>query len=66
MNAARSPSWYGRRPEMGLIHPYDAELRFVAEEFGHVLSSAVMTIDRWGLKTYHLRKHVKQFHIPAI
>jgi hypothetical protein len=41
-------------------HPYDAELRFVADEFGHFLASAVSSIDRWGLKECHLRKHVKE------
>jgi len=41
-------------------HPYDAEFRSIAEEFGGFLASAVTSIDRWGLKGYHLRKHVKQ------
>lgn len=41
-------------------HPYDAELHFIAKEFGGLLASIVGTIDRWGLKAYHLQKHIKQ------
>lgn len=41
-------------------HPFDSELRLVAEQFGRVLGDAVSSIDRWGLNKYHLHKHVKQ------
>jgi hypothetical protein len=41
-------------------HPFDSELRAVAEPFGHFLADAVSSIDRWGLSKYHLNKHVKQ------
>jgi DNA-directed RNA polymerase subunit RPC12/RpoP len=40
-------------------HPFDEELRYIAEEFGGFLQKAVESIDRWGLKAYHLRKHKK-------
>jgi hypothetical protein len=43
-----------------LKHPYDGKLRLVAEEFGRFLSNTVSSIDRWGLKSHHLRKHTKQ------
>jgi predicted RecB family nuclease len=40
-------------------HPFDEELRYVAQEFGIFLTSVVSTIDRWGLKAQHLHKHIK-------
>ena len=40
-------------------HPFDEELRYIAREFGVVLTNAVSTIDRWGLKAHHLHKHVR-------
>ena len=40
-------------------HPFDEELRYIAEEFGGFLEKSVASIDRWGLKAYHLRKHKK-------
>jgi hypothetical protein len=40
-------------------HPFDEELRYVAQEFGLVLSNTVSAIDRWGLKAHHLHKHIK-------
>ncbi|MCH7687669.1 MAG: transposase, partial [Planctomycetes bacterium] len=41
-------------------NPFDTDLRLIGEEFGQVLATAVSSIDRWGLKAYHLRKHRKQ------
>lgn len=40
-------------------HPFDEELRYIAQEFGEFLEKSVASIDRWGLKAYHLRKHKK-------
>jgi predicted RecB family nuclease len=38
-------------------HPFDAELRLLAVEFSTVLKRAVETIDAYGFKERHLRKH---------
>ena len=38
-------------------HPFDEELKSIAQQFGVVLRSAVDTIDRRGLKTRYLHKH---------
>jgi hypothetical protein len=38
-------------------HPFDEELKSIAQQFGVVLRSAVDTIDRCGLKTRYLHKH---------
>ena len=50
-------------------HPFDEELRYIAQEFGVFLVNAVSTIGRWGLRSHHLHRHVKdadkmlhQFH----
>ncbi len=40
-----------------LKHPFNDELTFVAKRFGSLLRQIVETIDRWGLKKFHLRKH---------
>ena len=40
-----------------LKHPFNDELTFVAKRFGSLLREIVETIDRYGLKKYHLRKH---------
>ena len=40
-------------------YPFDEELRYIAQEFGVFLVNAVSTIDRWGLRSHHLHKHVK-------
>lgn len=41
-------------------NPFDEEFKWIAAEFGHVLRGIVETIDRYGLKERHLRKHTKQ------
>jgi hypothetical protein len=40
-------------------HPFDEELRYIAQEFGVLLANVVSTIDRWGLTARHLHKHIK-------
>ena len=40
-----------------LKHPFNDELTFVAERFGVILREIVETIDKYGLKKFHLRKH---------
>jgi hypothetical protein len=40
-------------------HPFDEELRYIAQEFGVFLVNAVSTIDRWGLRSHHLHRHIK-------
>jgi len=40
-------------------NPYDEELRSVAEPFGKLLKDIVLTIDRYGLRRFHLHKHIK-------
>jgi predicted RecB family nuclease len=40
-----------------LKHPFDEELSSIARGFGSLLREIVETIDRWGLKRHHLRKH---------
>ena len=42
-----------------LKHPFNDELTFVAKKFGTLLREIVETIDRYGLKKYHLSKHKK-------
>ena len=39
-------------------YPYDEDLRKVAQEFANVLRPIVETIDKHGLKTYFLTKHL--------
>jgi hypothetical protein len=40
-----------------LKHPFDAELKEFGQMFSSVLRNIVETIDRFGLKKRHLRKH---------
>ena len=43
-----------------LDHPYDEDVKKIANSFGDLLRSIVETIDRRGLKHYFLRKHQRQ------
>jgi predicted RecB family nuclease len=46
-------------------NPYDEEFKAIAKNFGKLLSMIVQTIDKYGLKKRHLRKHegdVKRFY----
>jgi predicted RecB family nuclease len=43
-----------------LKHPFDEELKQQATRFTAVLQPVVATIDRYGLKKYHLHKHKKE------
>jgi hypothetical protein len=38
-------------------HPFDEELKQLAQRFVAVLKPIIDTIDRWGLQRYHLHKH---------
>jgi predicted RecB family nuclease len=40
-----------------LKNPLDTELKDVAQEFGTLLRTIIQTVDRYGLKSRHLRKH---------
>ena len=40
-------------------NPFDDELKEIAERFGALLRNIVETIDTYGLKARHLRKHRK-------
>jgi hypothetical protein len=40
-----------------LKNPFDRELKCIAQEFGTLLRVAIQTVDRYGLKSRHLRKH---------
>jgi hypothetical protein len=40
-------------------NPYDEELESVATPFARLLKDIVTTIDHYGLRKYHLHKHVK-------
>jgi hypothetical protein len=40
-----------------LKHPFNEELAFVAQRFGALLRAIVETIDRHGLRKFHLQKH---------
>ena len=40
-----------------LKHPFNEELTFIAKRFGALLREIVETIDRYGLKKWHLGKH---------
>ena len=42
---------------ISLKHPFNEELGFIAKRFGALLRDIVETVDRYGLKRYHLRKH---------
>lgn len=43
-----------------LSNPYDEEFKSLAADFGKLLRSIIATIDRYGLKKRHLRKHVAE------
>jgi predicted RecB family nuclease len=43
-------------------HPFDQELRAIVRPFSTLLREIVQTIDRFGLKKYHLRKYQRQAH----
>jgi hypothetical protein len=40
-----------------LKNPLDTELKSIAQEFGTLLRTIIETVDRYGLKSRHLRKH---------
>lgn len=40
-------------------HPFDEDIRFIAQVFADFLIGVVSTIDRWGLTRRHLHKHLK-------
>ena len=40
-----------------LRNPLDTELRNIAAEFGSLLREIIQTVDHYGLKSRHLRKH---------
>jgi predicted RecB family nuclease len=40
-----------------IANPYDEEFKSLAGEFGELLRSIVGTIDKYGLKKWHLHKH---------
>ncbi len=40
--------------------PYNDELKILAHDFAYLLRSMIETIDRFGLKTYFLKRHKKQ------
>ena len=40
-----------------LTNPLDIELKTIAAEFGRILRAIIQTVDRYGLKTRHLKKH---------
>jgi len=40
-----------------LKHPFNEELTFIAQRFGILLRQIVDTIDKYGLKKFHLGKH---------
>jgi predicted RecB family nuclease len=41
-----------------LDHPYDESMKDIAIAFGELLRGIVKTVDRWGLKSFFLRKHL--------
>jgi predicted RecB family nuclease len=41
-----------------LAQPYDEELKTIARDFAELLRPMVETVDRFGLKTHFLRKHL--------
>jgi hypothetical protein len=46
-----------------LLHnPLDTELKTLASEFGGLLKSIIITVDKFGLKRRHLHKHKKDVH----
>jgi hypothetical protein len=40
-----------------LTDPLDQELKELGQKFGHLLQAIITTVDRFGLKARHLRKH---------
>lgn len=46
-----------------LKNPFNDEISQIAAEFAGLLRSIVDTIDRYGLKAFHLRKHKKEVNI---
>jgi hypothetical protein len=44
-------------------HPFDVELRLLAVEFSTVLKRVVETIDAYGFKERHLRKHKRMARV---
>jgi Transposase IS66 family len=40
-----------------LRHPLDVELKTMAQEFGVLLRATIETVDKYGLRSRHLRKH---------
>ncbi|MPR12797.1 IS66 family transposase [Microvirga tunisiensis] len=43
-----------------LKNPYNDELSQIASQFGSLLRRIVETVDRYGLKAWHLRKHKRE------
>ena len=43
--------------ELVLKYPFNSELTYITNRFGTLLRNIVESIDRWGLKANHLRKH---------
>lgn len=41
-----------------LDNPYDESMKEISTAFGDLLRGIVKTIDRWGLKSRFLRKHL--------
>jgi hypothetical protein len=40
-------------------HPYDQEMRSIAEPFAKILKDIILTIDQYGLRRWHLHKYAK-------
>jgi predicted RecB family nuclease len=43
-----------------LRNPFDVELKLLAQSFGSLLRSIISTIDRFGLRRRHLKKHKRE------
>jgi len=43
-----------------LKNPLDSELKTIAQEFGTILKDIIQTVDRYGLKKWHLHRHKKE------
>jgi predicted RecB family nuclease len=41
-------------------HPYDDGLKIVAQDFTNLVKPIIETVDRYGLKKYHLNKHLSK------
>jgi predicted RecB family nuclease len=46
--------------ELVLKYPFNSELADITTRFGTLLRNIVESIDRWGLKARHLRKHKRE------